>query len=354
MERFFCGTEVVSGESALSALAQWRGERLLLLLEAGLQPPAALPFRQLRVFSVGREAGTAQAGAEGARLLRSLQPDLVVAMGSGPVLMTGKAALLLGKEGCPLVTIPTVPAAGEEVSPRVSLRHGMLRHTFAGKGVRPAMTILDPTLFAPCSRKMLAAAGFAILSDGLEHYVCPGGGMLGDLLAREAFCTARAALPGAVLGQPSSRQRLHMASVLAGMAGETAGVGLCSLLAQALADRYNQLPGVMQGILLPEILDWDVGENVRRWGELARAAGLGGATDRKGARLLREELVRLRRELGLPENLVRAGIGPEQVRSDAEGLTAALLEDPRLRETGLPVDAFMLRRLLERALGCIS
>ena len=110
MERFFCGTEVVCGEGALSALERWRGKRLLLVTSPGQQRSGAADrlcggadFRETTVFSAESPGQSVTGAAEGAQLLRQTDPDVVAALGDGETMACAKAMVLFGKKECPLV-----------------------------------------------------------------------------------------------------------------------------------------------------------------------------------------------------------------------------------------------------------
>ena len=348
MERFFCGTELVRGEGALSALERWRSSRVLLVTAEG-EAVSRLPFRRARVLTVGPGMPDSRQAARGVRELRAFDPELVAALGDAGVMGWAKALVRLGKKECPLVTIPRLPASGEEVCPRVTLCHEGCAVTL--EEAAPAMVVLDPALFLYPGRQVLAETGFSLLSDAMESFVSREGGTLAAILAREAFCMAWAVLPAAVLGAPEAMEKLHMASVLVGMAYSRSGLGLCRSLSSALATRFDKPVGRMKAVLLPEVLSCNACGAMSRYAALGRAAGLGGASEEGAVRNLKGGLVRLRRELGLPETLARAGILPGEARGAAGELYRMVSRDPEGRGNPVGVDDFLLRRLLERTMG---
>ena len=295
-------------------------------------------------FSCGRRSRDCSAGG-----IRG--PDVVAAWGNGDILSTAGAMVFFGKKDCPLVLLPTVPGAGEALSGWVTVTHGNLRHTLVDGPCQPAMVLLDPSLYKRCERGILAEAGFSLLSDALESFTARGSGTIASMLARDAFCGTWAALPAASLGNAGAVQRLHMASVTVGMAQPRSGLGLCYAMAGALGSRYRVGMGKLKAILLPEVIGCNAHRVGSRYAELARAAGMGGTTEAAAIRNLRAAVVRLRRELGLPECLAQAGIPPSAVWSDAGALVAGILGDPVLEGNPVAVDDFMIRRILEAATG---
>ena len=78
---------------------------------------------------------------------------------------------------------------------------------------------------------------------------------------------------------------------------------------------------------------------------------MGGSADTIAVRNLKSGLMRLRRELNLPETLAQAGIDPGQVWRNAEAIVHATLADPCCRTNPMEVEAFQVRRILEEVTG---
>ena len=66
---------------------------------------------------------------------------------------------------------------------------------------------------------------------------------------------------------------------------------------------------------------------------------------------MKNALVRLRRELQLPQTLKEAGVDPRKVRFSAEKIVADTLADPCCEGNPLPVEGFMVRKILEEVTG---
>ena len=80
--------------------------------------------------------------------------------------------------------------------------------------------------------------------------------------------------------------------------------------------------GRLNAILLPAVMEVNAPACGRRYAQLARKAGLVGQSDTVALRNLRNALLRLRRELGLPGTLAEAGAS---LPPDREALVAAVL-----------------------------
>ena len=66
---------------------------------------------------------------------------------------------------------------------------------------------------------------------------------------------------------------------------------------------------------------------------------------------MKNGLVRLRRELNLPQTLAQAGINPREVWHRSKEIVKAALEDPCCKTNAVLVEDFMVRRILEEVTG---
>ena len=138
---------------------------------------------------------------------------------------------------------------------------------------------------------------------------------------------------------------------MAGMAFSQAGLGLCHAMAHALGGMFHVPHGRLGAILLPAVIDCNAHVSAAKYAKLARCAGLGGSADTLGVRNLKNGLVRLRRELQLPQNLAEAGVDPGEVWHWAGEIGQAALADPCCKTNPAPVEDFMVRRVLEAVTG---
>ena len=76
---------------------------------------------------------------------------------------------------------------------------------------------------------------------------------------------------------------------------------------------YHIPHGRLNAILLPAVVSCNAHRAGKKYAEIARAAGMGGSADTIALRNLKNGLIRLRRELNLPETLAQAGVDPRSV-----------------------------------------
>ena len=138
---------------------------------------------------------------------------------------------------------------------------------------------------------------------------------------------------------------------MAGMAFAQAGLGLCQAMAHALGGVFHVPHGRLNAILLPSVVGCNAHVAGAKYAQLARSTGLGGSAESVAVRNLRNALLRLRRELKLPETLAQAGIMPRDVWSQTEKIVEATLQDPCCGSNPMTVEKFLVQQILEEVTG---
>ena len=147
------------------------------------------------------------------------------------------------------------------------------------------------------------------------------------------------------------RLEIHKAATMAGMAFTQAGLGLCHALAHSLGGLFHVPHGRLNAIVLPAVLDQNARAVGDKYADLARRAGLGGSVDTIALRNLKNGLIRLRRELELPETLAQAGVNTTELRQKRDAVVAATLADPCCQTNPVRVDEEMVRQVLAGVTG---
>lgn len=358
MEEFSCRTKVISGNGTIRMLGKLEKKKLFLVAdpffvknEIAKQVVEASGCGEAEIFDQVQPDPTVELAAEGTARLREFGPDLVVALGGGSAMDLAKAMGYFGKGSYTLVAIPTTSGSGSEVTDFAILTHDQVKHPLVDKRLRPDLAILDGDLLQELPKGLIAETGFDVLTHALEAYVAKGSGSISDVYAREAFSSAYASLPASYAGNRSVRLKVHLAATMAGMSFSQAGLGLCHAMSHALGGLFHIPHGRLNAILLPAIVGCNAHVCGKKYAELARAAGIGGSADTIAVRNLRNGLLRLRRELNLPETLAQAGVDPRAVWGNVEHIVAASLADPCSKQNPMEPEGFLVRRILEEVTG---
>lgn len=358
MEEFSCTTRIVAGTGAVGVLKDFGAERLFLVTDSYFMKNGTAQriadlsgAKTVQFFDKVQPDPTVALAAEGTAKLRAFSPELLVALGGGSALDCAKAMAWFAQGKCPFAAIPTTSGSGSEVTDFAILTHGTAKHPLIDKALRPDLAILDDTLLQELPPKLIADTGFDVLTHALEAYAAKGASAFSDMYAREAFRAAYAALPASYAGHREVRLKVHCASTMAGIAFNQAGLGLCHALSHSLGGMFHIPHGRLNAILLPAVIDCNAHTVGHRYAELARAAGMPGSADVIALRNLKNGLLRLRRELNLPQTLAQAGAAPREIWNRLPQIVEAVLEDPCSDSNPMQVDEFLIRRVLEEVTG---
>lgn len=358
MEQFVSGTRIISGPGAVSALGELNAKRVLVVTDPFFYENGTARrigdlcgAEAVEIFREVAPDPDVTLAAKGTEAVRAFEPDLIVALGGGSAMDCAKAMKFFSGSDARLAAIPTTSGSGSEVTDFAILTHDSVKHPLVDEKLRPDVAVLDGLLLEGLPKKLIADSGYDVLAHAVEAYAATGAGAITDALARDAFCLAFSKLPASYGGDLSVRQSVHIAATMAGMAFTQAGLGLCHAMAHSLGGMFHVPHGRLNAILLPEVIGYNAPVAGSKYAELARAAGLGGSVDTIALRNLRNALVRLRRDLGLPETLAQAGVRPEEVRRRAGEIVAAALEDSCCATNPVKPEAHGVRDLLERVTG---
>ena len=333
MERFELSTAVVFGADALAGLEELAGRRVLVVTDDFLQKSGLLDRVLARLKGCTVETFTdvvpdppLEVVAGGVALVEKFRPDVVVAFGGGSPMDCAKAMAHFSTLRPPVWAIPTTAGTGSEVTSFAVL-------TDRGKGVKyplvdgsllPQLAVLDPSFLEGVPPSVTADTGMDVLAHAAEAWVARGANVYTDALAEKAFTLAWSRLAAAFSGDREARADMLLASNLAGLAFNGAGLGLCHGMAHALGGKYHVPHGRLNALLLPHVIRFNAGEGAaaQKYGRLARACGLSPTW-----RALAFGLERLRGRLELPGKLTDCGVEGKTFRADTGAVAAAALAD---------------------------
>ena len=353
MERFSIRPELFFGPGSLAALERLAGKRVLLVTD-GFLSSSGLAKRALErltgpveVFDKVEPDPSLKLVAEGVAALESFGPDAVVAFGGGSPMDCAKAMCWFSKGRPPLWCIPTTAGTGSEVTAFAVLTDTErgVKYPLVEEGLLPETAILDPTLLEGVPPKVTADTGMDVLTHAAEGFVAKGSSPFSDALAEKAFALAYARLPAAFAGDLGAKGDMLLASCMAGMAFNAAGLGACHAMAHALGGRFHLPHGRLNAVLLPSVVLRNAGDRraAARYAALAKSCGLAGTP-----RALSAALARLRAALDLPDRLP---VEPEELKASLDDLSAAALADGCMAANPIPLTADEVKDLLAQAGG---
>jgi alcohol dehydrogenase class IV len=264
----------------------------------------------------------------GVERLKRFRADAVLAIGGGSSIDCAKAILhchandahparltgvwlyaLPRKRGLPLYAVPTTAGTGSEVTivSVVSDVQSRTKRPIIDPKLVPAMVALDPEVMAGLPPHITAATGMDALTHAVEAYVSSLADEQTDVLARAATSTILSQLPAAYANgrDLAARERMAIASSMAGLAFTRAGVGYVHAIAHQLGALYHLPHGLANAIVMPHVLDVSKGHCADRLADLARTSGMAreGATAGELADAFIARIRAMNEAMGIPSKV---------------------------------------------------
>lgn len=283
---------------------------------------------------------------QGLAAYRDANCSYIIAFGGGSPIDTAKAIKILtanpgpstayagvGKvthAGVPLVAINTTAGtAAEMTSNAVIIDSGrQVKEVIIDPNIIPDIAVDDPSVMLEIPASVTAATGMDALTHAIEAYVSVGAHPLTDASALEAIRLISQWLPKAVDDGHNLQAREYMAygQYLAGMAFNSAGLGLVHALAHQPGATHNLPHGVCNAILLPIVEAFNRPQAVARFARIAEAMGVErqGMNDEQASQQAIAAIRQLSRRVGIPDGFQQLGIS----QADIENWLDKALADP--------------------------
>ncbi|SDC29020.1 1,3-propanediol dehydrogenase [Melghirimyces thermohalophilus] len=278
--------------------------------------------------------------AEALEQFQREQCDVIVSLGGGSCIDTGKAVAILAANGgdisqyvggkkvvqqpsVPLIAIPTTAGTGSEVTDVTVITQTatdvklMVKHP----ALTPAVAIVDPVLTVSSPPHVTASTGVDALCHAVEAYISRRAHPLTDSHARSAIdriyrYLRRAYKDGKDL---EAREQMSLAAMEAGIAFSNASVCLVHGMSRPIGAVFHVPHGVSNAMLLPAVLEFKneaYRRNLADIGRIFREDG-NALTEEEAAHTAVAEVKRLCLELNIP-NMANWGIDPHSFESHLE------------------------------------
>ena len=350
--------------------------RPLLVTDAGLAKMPMIATAMQSLADSGLQAAlfhgvapnpTAENVSAGVAAFKAGRHDGVIAFGGGSALDAGKAIAFMSGQTRPLwdfedigdnfaradlagiaptIAVPTTAGTGSEVG-RVSVITDVQTHTkrlIFHPRIMPVTVISDPELTIGLPAHLTAATGMDALAHCLEAFCAPGFHPMADGIALEGMRLIHHWLPIAVREGGNIEARANMlAAATMGATAFQKGLGVIHSLAHPLGAYYGTHHGLLNGVLMPYVLEFNAGEIGNKMAVLARLLDL----PSPGLPGVLAWINQLRASIGIPDTLAGAGLKVVNV----DEIVAAALQDPTAPTNPVPLNAINVRALLVRCMG---
>ncbi len=309
---------------------------------------------------------TVQRGTE---LMRSFQPDTIIALGGGSPMDAAKVMWLfyeqpevdfrdlvqkfmdirkrafkfpqLGRKA-KFVGIPTTSGTGSEVTPFAVITDGDIKYPLADYSLTPTIAIVDPALVMSVPAHVAADTGLDVLTHATEAYTSILANDYTDGLALQAIKLVFENLEKSVKEfDEVAREKMHNASTMAGMAFANAFLGICHSMAHKIGGKFHTIHGRTNAILLPHVIryngtrptkvaTWPKYTNYvadKRFQDIARILGLPAATPEEAVESYAKAVHDLAVRCGVKMSLREQGIDEQEFLAARRELALNAFED---------------------------
>lgn len=292
----------------------------------------------------------------GASLARKRSCNLVIALGGGSVLDTGKAiSAMVTNEGSvadyheiegkgkkfqhktlPFIAIPTTSGTGSEAT-----RNAVITNTKLGlkKSIRdlwliPEVALVDPELTLSLPPHITAICGGDALTQCIESYLGKKSQEITDALALHAIGLIGKSLVKAVKEGENleARKDMAMAALLSGLCLSNSGLGAAHALSHPLGIYYKIPHGLSCAVLLPYVMEYNLPVVTKKLAKIAQSLGedLSLLSETEAAQRAVEKIKEILSAIGIKKNLSEWEIKKEdfsQLINGAQG--GSLNNNPR-------------------------
>ncbi|GAB2542560.1 iron-containing alcohol dehydrogenase [Gracilibacillus alcaliphilus] len=350
--RYEIPTKIEFGAGYVNQLKRYveevKGNKALVIgdpgvVEAGIVEKVEKPLIEGKVpyeiFSdIGAEA-TIESVDHAYKIAKEKNCNVIIGVGGGSSLDTAKSVgMLLGNggdirdyvgldkvqsPGFPVIAIPTTAGTGSEIT-RFSVlsdKQAKAKLSVGSMFNCPTIALCDPELTITLPPHITASTGMDALTHALESYVNKVTQPISEALSLQAMkLVARSLRLAVVQGENmEARKDMLLASTMAAMAFNTTRLGLAHSLAIPLGARFNIPHGVVNAILLPEVMRFNLIGNTKKFAQIASVFGenIVHLSEKEAAKRAVIAIEQLKMDIGITQNLSDFGVREDHLEAIA-------------------------------------
>ncbi len=280
MKSFDIKTKIYFGDNSMDRVRQLPYRRILIVTDKFFSgsdllhlvtQPLSESNKEFRVFNDVVPDPPIEKIVGGVKTVLEYKPDCLIAVGGGSVIDSAKAirefaVRMDASTHLALIAIPTTSGTGSEVTAfsviTDSVHH--IKYPLVSESMLPDEAILDEELVKSVPPNVTADTGMDVLTHAVEAYTSINNNEFSAALAEKSIEICGAFLLRAYLDGNDwhARRKMHVASCLAGLAFNSASLGLNHGMAHQLGANFHIPHGRANAMLLPHIIEYNSGINI--------------------------------------------------------------------------------------------
>ena len=267
--------------------------------------------------------------AEGVTALLKNKAPCVIAVGGGSAIDLTKCVRQFANNLEPdyspyFIAVPTTSGTGSEVTSFAVITdtENHVKHALVDEYLLPDEAILDVDMVRSVPATITADTGMDVLTHAIEAYVSIYANDTSDMYCEKATALCKRYLARSYrfpeTGEIRAREKMHLASNLAGIAFNAVSLGLNHGMAHQLGAHFHIPHGRANAMLLPVVIEYNSGvvqgqkptvihSSADKYAKLARKLGIGNPdNDVESINNLLSMIRSLQKEMNMPTRISEA------------------------------------------------
>ena len=325
---------------------------------------------QIKVFNEVEPNPSTHTVYKGLEMFINFQPDTIIALGGGSAMDAAKAIWMFFEhpetsffgakqkfldirkrtykitkpKNAKFICIPTTSGTGSEVTPFAVITDSEthVKYPLADYALTPDIAIVDPQFVLSVPKDVAADTGMDVLTHAIESYVSVMASDYTRGLSLQAIKLTFDYLKSSVQeNDKHSREKMHNASTMAGMAFANAFLGISHSIAHKIGGEYGIPHGRTNAILLPHVIRYNAKDPQKHalfpkydffradtdYADIAKFLGLKGNTTEELVDALANAVYDLGCSVGIDMNLKSQGVTEELLHSTIDRMVELAFED---------------------------
>ena len=317
---------------------------------------------------------TLNSAKKGAELMRSFEPDCIIAIGGGSAMDAAKIMWVLYEhpevdfydmamrfmdirkrvytfpkmgEKAYFIAVPTSAGTGSEVTPFAVITDEVTgnKYPLADYALLPNMAIIDADMMMNAPKGLTSSSGIDAVSHNLEALVSVMATDFTDGLAKQSLQMIFEYLPRAYdngPNDPEAREKIGHAACMAGMAFANAFLGIMHSMAHKLGAFHHIPHGIANALMMEQVIRFNASEvptkmgtfpqyqypkTQRKYAEVAEALGFKGKNDADSVEKLIAGIRELQDKIGIKRSIKDYGIKEEDFLATLDDMTEKAFDD---------------------------
>lgn len=325
---------------------------------------------QIKVFNEVEPNPSTHTVYKGLEMFINFQPNTIIALGGGSAMDAAKAIWMFFEhpetsffgakqkfldirkrtykitkpKNAKFICIPTTSGTGSEVTPFAVITDSEthVKYPLADYALTPDIAIVDPQFVLSVPKDVAADTGMDVLTHAIESYVSVMASDYTRGLSLQAIKLTFDYLKSSVQeNDKHSREKMHNASTMAGMAFANAFLGISHSIAHKIGGEYGIPHGRTNAILLPHVIRYNAKDPQKHalfpkydffradtdYADIAKFLGLKGNTTEELVDALANAVYDLGCSVCIDMNLKSQGVTEELLHSTIDRMAELAFED---------------------------